>query len=108
YTWRLPKNRTWTYDGQLNMIRDEGRWRVRWSPTVFPPRPGQHQTFALRAAAPRRASLNERGGTDVLVPGNLYHYALDAKSAGGALMTSARAGVGALWPFDNTLDPLGG
>ena len=24
YTWHLPKNRTWTYDGQLNMVRDEG------------------------------------------------------------------------------------
>ena len=25
YTWHLPKNRTWTYDGQLNMVRDEGQ-----------------------------------------------------------------------------------
>ena len=105
YTWHLPKNRTWTYDGQLNMVRDEGRWEVRWSATGLHPRLGEHQTFALRADAPRRASVNERGGTDVLVPGNLYHYALDAKSAGGALMPTARAVVDALRPFDNTLDP---
>ena len=105
YTWHLPKNRTWTYDGQLNMLRDEGRWEVRWSATGLHPRLGEHQTFALRADAPRRASVNERGGTDVLVPGNLYHYALDAKSAGGALMPTARAVVDALRPFDNTLDP---
>jgi hypothetical protein len=105
YTWHLPKNRTWTYDGQLNMIRDEGRWEVRWSATGLHPRLGEHQTFALRADAPPRASVNERGGTDVLVPGNLYHYALDAKSAGGALMPTARAVVDALRPFDNTLDP---
>ncbi|MDT5244076.1 MAG: hypothetical protein QOD36_1452 [Mycobacterium sp.] len=104
YTWHLPKNRTWTYDGQLNMIRDEGRWEVRWSATGLHPRLGEHQTFALRADAPRRASVNERGGTDVLVPGNLYHYALDAKSAGGALMPTARAVADALRPFDNTLD----
>ncbi|MGI9124474.1 MAG: NTF2-like N-terminal transpeptidase domain-containing protein, partial [Mycobacterium sp.] len=26
FTWELPKKRTWTYDGVLNMIRDEGRW----------------------------------------------------------------------------------
>jgi hypothetical protein len=97
YTWHLPKNRTWTYDGQLNMVRDEGRWEVRWSTTGLHPRLGEHQTFALRADQPRRASVNERGGTDVLVPGNLYHYALDAKSAGSALMTTARAVVGALW-----------
>jgi hypothetical protein len=105
YTWHLPKNRTWTYDGQLNMVRDEGRWEVRWSATGLHPRLGEHQTFALRADAPPRASVNERGGTDVLVPGNLYHYALDAKSAGGALMPTAQAVVDALRPFDNTLDP---
>jgi hypothetical protein len=104
YTWHLPKNRTWTYDGQLNMVRDEGRWQVRWSTTGLHPRLGEHQTFALRADAPRRASVNERGGTDVLVPGNLYHYSLDAKAAGGALMPTARAIADALRPFDNTMD----
>ena len=30
YTWHLPKNRTWAYDGQLNMVRDEGHWRGGW------------------------------------------------------------------------------
>ena len=104
YTWHLPKNRTWTYDGQLNMVREEGRWEVRWSATGLHPRLGEHQTFALRADMPRRASVNEHGGTDVLVPANLYHFALDAKSAGGALMPTARAVVDALRPFDNTLD----
>src|ERR1700754_1108268 len=105
YTWHLPKNRTWTYDGQLNMIRDEGRWEVRWSTTGLHPKLGEHQTFALRADEPRRASVNERGGTDVLVPGYLYSYALDARAAGAALMSTARAVVDALRPFDNTLDP---
>src|ERR1700739_2462183 len=32
FTWHLPKIRTWTYDGQLKMARDEGRWEVRWAP----------------------------------------------------------------------------
>ncbi|MBE1546716.1 hypothetical protein GGC64_000724 [Mycobacterium sp. OAS707] len=105
YTWHLPKNRTWSYDGQLNMVREEGKWEVRWSTTGLHPRLGEHQTFALRADPPRRASVNERGGSDVLVPGNLYHFALDAKSAGAALMSTARAVVDALRPFDNSLDP---
>ncbi|AGB22765.1 cell division protein FtsI/penicillin-binding protein 2 [Mycobacterium sp. JS623] len=105
YTWHLPKNRTWTYDGQLNMVREEGKWEVRWSTTGLHPRLGEHQTFALRADPPRRASVNEHGGTDVLVPGNLYHFELDAKSAGAALMSTARAVADALRPFDNTLDP---
>jgi hypothetical protein len=105
YTWHLPKNRTWTYDGQLNMLRDEGRWEVRWSATGLHPRLGEHQTFALRADPPRRASVNGGDGSDVLVPGYLYLYSLDAKSAGSALMPTARAVVDALRPFDNTLDP---
>jgi hypothetical protein len=105
YTWHLPKNRTWTYDGQLNMVREEGKWEVRWSTTGLHPRLGEHQTFALRADPPRRASVNEHGGSDVLVPGNLYHFELDAKSAGAALMSTSRAVADALRPFDNTLDP---
>nr|MDT0524352.1 NTF2-like N-terminal transpeptidase domain-containing protein [Streptomyces sp. DSM 41633] len=106
YTWHLPKNRTWTYDGQLNLIREEGRWEVRWSATGLHPKLGEHQTFALRADAPRRASVNERGGTDVLVPGYIYHFALDARAAGASLMPTARAVADALRPFDPALgDP---
>ena len=90
YTWHLPKNRTWTYDGQLNMVREEGRWEVRWSATGLHPNLGENQTFALRADAPPRASVNERGGSDVLRPGYLYNYSLDAKAAGADLMPTAR------------------
>ena len=105
YTWHLPKNRVWTYDGQLNMVRDEGKWEVRWTATGLHPKLGEHQTLELRADPPRRASVNEIGGTNVLVPGNLYHYELDAARAGGDLMPTARAVADVLRPFDNTLDP---
>jgi hypothetical protein len=104
YTWHLPKNRTWTYDGRMSMIRQEGRWEVRWTPAGLHPKLGEHQTFALRADPPRRASVNEVGGTDVLKPGYLYHYELDAHKAGPQLMPTVRAVVDALRPFDNTLD----
>lgn len=104
YTWHLPKDRTWTYDGQLNMVRNEGRWEVRWSATGVHPKLGENQTLALRADQPRRASVNERGGTDVLVPGYLYSFSLDAQAAAGSLFTTSRAVVDALRPFDNTLD----
>jgi cell division protein FtsI/penicillin-binding protein 2 len=59
----------------------------------------------LRADPPRRASVNEVGGTDVLKPGYLYHYTLNARQAGTQLMTTSRAVVDALRPFDDTLDP---
>src|ERR1700712_391760 len=105
YTWHLPKNRVWTYDGQLNMVRDEGRWEVRWSAPGLHPNLGERQTFALRADPPRRASVNEHGGTDVLVPGYLYHYALDAKAAAGQLFPTAKQVSDALRRFDDALDP---
>ena len=106
YTWHLPKNRTWSYDGQLKMARDEGRWEVRWATTGLHPKLGEHQTFALRADQPRRASVNELGGSDVLAPGYLYHYTLDATKAGPALIGTAHAVVEALQPFNETLtDP---
>jgi Penicillin binding protein transpeptidase domain/NTF2-like N-terminal transpeptidase domain len=105
YTWHLPKNRIWTYDGQLNMVREEGRWEVRWSATGLHPNLGERQTFALRVDPPRRASVNEHGGTDVLVPGYLYHYALDAKLAAGQLFPTAKLVVDTLRRFDDTLDP---
>ncbi len=106
YTWHLPKNRTWSYDGQLGMARDEGRWEVRWAATGLHSKLGEHQTFALRADQPRRASVNELGGSDVLAPGYLYHYTLDATKAGPALIGTAFAVVQALQPFNKTLtDP---
>jgi cell division protein FtsI/penicillin-binding protein 2 len=105
YTWRMPKNRTWTYDGQLSMIRENGRWEVRWTAAGLHPKLGEHQTPELRADPPRRASVNELGGTEVLVPANLYHYQLDAASAGDQLMPTARAAADALRQFDDTMDP---
>jgi len=106
FTWHLPKNRTWSYDGQLKMARDEGRWRVRWAGTGLHPKLGEHQTFALRSDRPRRASVNELGGTDVLVPGYLYHYTLDATQAGPpqSLSFTTHTIVDVLRPFNNTLN----
>jgi Penicillin binding protein transpeptidase domain/NTF2-like N-terminal transpeptidase domain len=105
YTWHLPKKRTWTYDGKLKMARSEGHWQIRWNSTDLHPRLGEHQRLELRADPPKRASVNEVGGTDVLAPGYLYHYTLDASKAGAFLISSARSVVDALRPFDNTLDP---
>jgi hypothetical protein len=105
FTWQLPKKRTWTYDGVLNMIRDEGTWRVRWSPAALHPRLGEHQTVELRADPPKRASVNELGGTEVLRPGSLFRYQLDASRAGGNLMASARTVADVLRQFDDTLNP---
>ncbi len=104
FTWHLPKNRTWSYDGQLKMARDEGHWQVRWATTGLHPKLGEHQTFALRADQPRRASVNELGGSDVLAPGYIYNYSLDATKAGPDLIGTAHAIVDTLRPFNDTLN----
>ncbi len=104
YTWHLPKNRIWTYDGQLKMARYEGHWQIRWSSTDLHPHLGEHQTLALRADPPKRASVNEVGGSDVLAPGYLYHYTLDASKAGAFLISTARSVVDVLHPFDDTIN----
>ncbi len=105
FAWELPKNRSWSYDGVLNMIRDEGTWRVRWASSALHPKLGEHQTFSLRADPPRRAAVNEAGGTEVLVPGHLFRYQLDARKAGAALMSTARVVADVLRQFDDTLNP---
>ena len=105
FTWELPKKRTWTYDGVLNLIRDEGKWHVRWIATALHPKLGENQTFELRADPPRRASVNEQSGTEVLVPGSLYHYQLDAVKSGANLMSTARVVADVLHQFDDTLNP---
>lgn len=63
YTWHLPKERTWTYDGQLNMVRDEGRWEVRWATTGLHPRLGR--TSRSPCAPTRR---REHRSTNVAAP----------------------------------------
>lgn len=87
------------------MIRDEGQWRVRWSSNALHPKLGEHQTLSLRADPPRRATVNEVSGTEVLVPGYLYHYQLDASKAGSELMSSARVVADVLHQFDDQLNP---
>jgi cell division protein FtsI/penicillin-binding protein 2 len=65
---------------------------------------GERQTLTLRADSPQRAAVNEAGGTEVLVPGYLYRYQLDAGQAGLDLMRTARKVVEALQPFDDALN----
>ena len=48
--------------------------------------------------------MNELGGSDVLAPGYLYHYTLDATQAGAFLIGTAHPVIDALHPFDDTLN----
>ncbi|RMB76139.1 penicillin-binding transpeptidase domain-containing protein [Rhodococcus sp. SBT000017] len=102
YTWQLPKDRVWTYDGQLNMGRSEGEWVVRWTASDIHPKLGDTQTMSLRSTAAPRARVNERSGTDVLVPGVVHRIKFDAANANN-VVASATALSTLLTPFDASI-----
>ena len=102
YTWQLPKDRVWTYDGQLNMGRSEGEWVVRWTASDIHPKLGDTQTMSLRSTAAPRARVNERSGTDVLVPGVVHRIKFDAANAND-VVASATALSTLLTRFDASI-----
>lgn len=102
YEWHLPKDRVWTYDGELQMGRTDGQWGVRWTSTDIHPELGDTQTMALRSTAPPRARVNERSGSDVLVPGVVHRIKVNASETDN--IVSAATGLAAvLAPFDSSV-----
>ncbi|AQA20591.1 NTF2-like N-terminal transpeptidase domain protein [Rhodococcus sp. MTM3W5.2] len=104
YEWHLPKDRVWTYSGDLQMGRRNGEWAVRWNATDLHPKLGDTQTMTLRATPAPRARVNERAGSDVLVPGTIQRIKFNAKESGNPT-AAATALASALEPFDSTLTP---
>ncbi|MFC8042225.1 penicillin-binding transpeptidase domain-containing protein [Nocardia sp. NPDC057353] len=104
YEWTLPKNRIWTYSGQLQMGKIDGRWAVRWTSADIHPRLGDTQTMVLRADAAPKARVNESSGSDVLVPGKVSRVTFDTGAATDPNST-ATALARALLRFDAELTP---
>ncbi|WP_327144857.1 penicillin-binding transpeptidase domain-containing protein [Nocardia sp. NBC_01327] len=102
YEWKLPKDRVWNYHGQLQMGRTEGRWSVRWTSADIHPQLGNTQTLQLRALPAPRARVNERSGSDVLVPGAIYRINFNRAAASDPVAVS-NALAGALQQFDERL-----
>ncbi|MBF6329400.1 penicillin-binding transpeptidase domain-containing protein [Nocardia transvalensis] len=104
YEWRLPKNRLWSYTGQLQMGRSDGRWQVRWTASDIHPKLGDTQTMELRANPAPRARVNERAGTDVLVPGVVHRISFTAGAASDPEGVAAELAT-VLGRFDGKLTP---
>ncbi|MDI9914591.1 penicillin-binding transpeptidase domain-containing protein [Rhodococcus sp. IEGM 1379] len=102
YVWNLPKDRVWTYDGEIQMGRKDGNWSVRWSSTDVHPRLGDKQTMSLRSKAAPRARVNEHSGTDVLVPGIVYRVKFD-RSKSADVIGAANTLAATLVRFDSSL-----
>lgn len=106
YEWRLPKDRVWSYQGELQMGRSEGRWRVRWTSSNIHPRLGDTQTLQLRSIPAPRARVNERSGRDVLVPGAVYRVVFN-RAATNDPVAVANALANTLGQFDERISPEG-
>jgi hypothetical protein len=81
YDWQLPRNRVWTYDGELQMGRTDGQWQVRWTNSDIHPRLGDTQTMDLRVIPAPRARVDEGSGSDVLIPGMVHRITLTLADA---------------------------
>ncbi|MET4048386.1 penicillin-binding protein [Rhodococcus sp. 1163] len=102
YQWHLPKGRVWSYDGELQMGRADGNWGVRWTSTDIHPGLGDTQTMELRSTSPPRARVNERSGSDVLVPGVVHRVKVNAEESGN-IVSSATGLASILAPFDSDI-----
>ncbi|MFW0873546.1 penicillin-binding transpeptidase domain-containing protein [Rhodococcoides corynebacterioides] len=104
YTWQLPRDRTWTYDGSLRMGRRGGDWVVRWNSTDLHPTLGDTQSMMLRSTAAPRARVNEHAGSDVLVPGTVVGVSWTvAELTSDRIVSTARALERLLRPFDDSI-----
>ncbi|WP_245718296.1 penicillin-binding transpeptidase domain-containing protein [Nocardia miyunensis] len=106
YEWHLAKNRVWTYAGQLQMGRVDGGWQVRWTASDIHPQLGDTQTMALRETPAPRARVNERSGTDVLIPGVVHRITFTLAQATDPGYTTGVLGA-ALHRFDDTITANG-
>lgn len=81
YEWILPGDRIWTYTGQLPLGRRDGQWQVRWTAADIHPKLGDTQSLQYRVVPARRARVNERSGSNVLVPGTVHRISFDISAA---------------------------
>ncbi|WP_018179978.1 penicillin-binding transpeptidase domain-containing protein [Jongsikchunia kroppenstedtii] len=81
YNWTLPRDRVWTYDGSVQLVKNGSAWQVRWTSTDIHPQLGANQTIALRSLPPPEAEVNESDGSAVLEPGVVEAISFDAKEA---------------------------
>lgn len=76
FTWRLPKDRTWRYETQLELLPSQQGWQVRWTPSVLHPELAAQQTIALVEEEPDLAPVLDRDGQSLLRPQSVVSVVL--------------------------------
>ena len=64
----LASGHVWTYTGRLQLVRQNRRWWVRWSPAAIYPSLRAGERFVLSAAWPPRAPVLAADGTALSSP----------------------------------------
>lgn len=78
-TWKLPKDRTLSYDTSMTLNRINDQWTIRWQPAAVHPKLAANQHLELRAINAERASVVSSDGAEVLVPGVQYRLIADTQ-----------------------------
>lgn len=65
-------NPLWAYDGVLPMHLVDGRWKVRWSPSVLHPQLHEGQRFAVDIKPQGRQPIQDRNGDPLQGDATLY------------------------------------
>lgn len=67
---------TWSYTGQLDLARADGRWRVRWTPAAVHPALSAGRTFAVTRTWSERAPVLGADGTPLVATGEAISVGL--------------------------------
>lgn len=103
-TWDLGQNRTWSYQGELDLLKApdaEQGWLVHWAPTVVHPQLATRQSLALQTESPPPAPVVDRNGVPLLAATLVVNVLLDRKAAGNlpAVAGSLAKALGPIEPL---------
>ncbi|MDO4908913.1 MAG: penicillin-binding transpeptidase domain-containing protein [Corynebacterium sp.] len=89
-TWNLPKDRHFSYQTQVQLSKNNGRWVIRWQPTAIHPSMGANQHLELRALQADRAGVVSADGQEVLAPGQQYRVVINPQKVSNVAGASTR------------------
>jgi cell division protein FtsI/penicillin-binding protein 2 len=89
----------WTYTGRFGLTAKNGRWLIKWSPSVINPSLGPGDRLAVVTSFPPRAQIEDSSGKPLLTKSIAYHVGVYpgrlANQARTAAQFSAIAGLNA-------------
>ncbi|MEU8414000.1 penicillin-binding transpeptidase domain-containing protein [Amycolatopsis japonica] len=100
--WTFPGNSVWKYEGKLELVRNAGKWVVRWAMSVIHPKleTGQRLSVAPVSAKPVVADRDGKAlvggdatGVAPILQGALSKVASGESSGAGATVTVSRVDV---------------